>query len=63
MGIEETLNRVRSGLARLEPAEAYAASHDDDTFIVDTRPQFQRRDAGEIAGALVIERNHLDQPT
>ena len=60
MGIEETLNRARSGLARLEPAEAYAASQDAATFIVDTRPEFQRREAGEIAGAIVIERNHLE---
>jgi len=60
MGIEETLNRVRSGLARLEATEAYAASQDEATFIVDTRPEFQRREAGEIAGAIIIERNHLE---
>ena len=60
MSIEETLTQVRAGLSRLTPSEAYAASRDDDTFIVDTRPQFQRRDAGEIPGALVIERNHLE---
>jgi rhodanese-related sulfurtransferase len=60
MGIEETLNRVRSGLARLEPAEAYAVSQDEATFIVDTRPEFQRREAGEVAGAIIIERNHLE---
>ena len=60
MGIEETLSRVRSHLARLEPAEAYAASQDEATFIVDTRPEFQRREAGQIAGAIIIERNHLE---
>lgn len=60
MGIEEMLDRVRSGLARLEPAAAYAASQDEDTFVVDTRPEFQRREAGEIAGAILIERNHLE---
>ncbi|WP_328988432.1 rhodanese-like domain-containing protein [Kribbella sp. NBC_01245] len=60
MGIDETLKRVRSGLPRLHPAEAYAASDDEDTYIVDTRPEFQRRAAGEIAGAIVIERNHLE---
>lgn len=60
MGIDETLSQVRADLTRLEPAEAYSASRDNDTFIVDTRPEFQRRDAGEIPGALVIERNHLE---
>ncbi|NIK60058.1 rhodanese-like domain-containing protein [Kribbella shirazensis] len=60
MGIEETLSQVRAGLPRLDPAQAYALSADDDTFIVDTRPEFQRRAAGEIPGALVIERNHLE---
>jgi rhodanese-related sulfurtransferase len=60
VGIEETLSRVRLRLPRLNPAEAYAASKDEDTYIVDTRPEFQRREAGEIAGAIVIERNHLE---
>ena len=60
MGIEETLSQVRSRLPRLDPVEAYAACHDEDTFIVDTRPEFQRREAGKIAEAIVIERNHLE---
>jgi rhodanese-related sulfurtransferase len=60
MGVEETLSQARAGLPRLDPAQAYAASTDDDTFIVDTRPEFQRRAAGEVPGALVIERNHLE---
>lgn len=60
MGIEEILRQVRAGLPRLHPTEAYSASNDDDTFIVDTRPESQRRDAGQIPGALVIERNHLE---
>ncbi|GAA1559573.1 rhodanese-like domain-containing protein [Kribbella sancticallisti] len=60
MGIEETLSQARSHLSRLEPAEAYAASQDKDTYIVDTRPEYQRREAGQVAGALVIERNHLE---
>jgi len=60
VGIEETLSQVRSRLPRLNPAEAYAASKDEDTYLVDTRPEFQRREAGEIAGAIVIERNHLE---
>jgi rhodanese-related sulfurtransferase len=60
VGIEETLSQVRLRLPRLNPVEAYAASKDEDTFIIDTRPEFQRREAGEIAGAIVIERNHLE---
>lgn len=60
MGIEETLSQVRLRLLRLYPAEAYAVSTDEDTYIVDTRPECQRRAAGEIPGAIVIERNHLE---
>lgn len=60
MGIDETLTRVRSDLARLDPAEAKAAVSEVDTFIVDTRPEFQRRESGEIPGAIVIERNDLE---
>jgi rhodanese-related sulfurtransferase len=29
-------------------------------ILVDTRPEFQRRADGEIPGAIVIERNHLE---
>ncbi|GAA4219707.1 hypothetical protein FHR32_000456 [Streptosporangium album] len=29
-------------------------------IIVDTRPEFQRRTAGEVSGAVVVERNHLE---
>lgn len=60
MGIDETLTRVRSGLHRLSPADAHAAAGEVGTFIIDTRPEFQRRAAGEIPGAIVVERNHLE---
>jgi rhodanese-related sulfurtransferase len=60
MNIDETLARARSHLRRLDPAEAYAAASEKDSFIVDIRPDVQRREAGEIAGAVVIERNHLE---
>jgi rhodanese-related sulfurtransferase len=29
-------------------------------LLVDTRPEWQRREDGEIPGALVIERNHIE---
>ena len=58
--IEESLARARSHLRRVDPADAYAAVTEQDTFIVDIRPDFQRREAGEIAGAIVVERNHLE---
>jgi rhodanese-related sulfurtransferase len=55
-GIDEMLVHARSGLRRLRPREAWEA----DGYLVDTRPEFQRRAAGEIPGAIVIERNHLE---
>jgi len=33
---------------------------DGGALIVDIRPEFQRRADGEIPGAIVIERNHLE---
>jgi rhodanese-related sulfurtransferase len=60
MSVEETLVLVRSVLPRLSPAEAHAAVCEEGTFVVDTRPESQRRASGEIPGAIVIERNHLE---
>lgn len=60
MTIEETLARVRADLDRLEPAEARAAMSEDGTYVVDIRPEAQRRTAGEVPGAIVIERNSLE---
>ncbi|MFF5249349.1 rhodanese-like domain-containing protein [Streptosporangium sp. NPDC000095] len=59
MGIDNVLAAARAGLRRLHPAEAWTAAQEQDTFLVDTRPAFQRR-AGEVPGAIVIERNHLE---
>jgi rhodanese-related sulfurtransferase len=47
-------------LIRLKPTEALAASRAIGTYIVDIRPEFQRRAAGEVPQAIVIERNHLE---
>ncbi|MEU5865546.1 MULTISPECIES: rhodanese-like domain-containing protein [unclassified Nonomuraea] len=60
MSIDALLARARTGLRRLPPAEALAAAGGEDAFIVDTRPEFQRRSGGEVPGAIVIERNHLE---
>ncbi|MET7334983.1 rhodanese-like domain-containing protein [Nonomuraea sp. NPDC005650] len=60
MSIDTLLARARTGLRRLPPAEACAAASRGEAFIVDTRPEFQRRSGGEVPGAIVIERNHLE---
>ncbi|TCO51267.1 rhodanese-related sulfurtransferase [Kribbella antiqua] len=60
MGIDEMMEEVRAGLARLEPAAAHAAAQEPGAFLVDTRPEYQRRAGGELPDAIVIERNHLE---
>jgi rhodanese-related sulfurtransferase len=57
--IDHLLAAARTGLRRLEPAEAADAASNR-ARLVDTRPALQRQADGEIPGALVIERNHLE---
>lgn len=57
--IDRLLKEARAGLRRLLPAEAWEAAGRG-ALIVDTRPEFQRRAAGEVPGAVVVERNHLE---
>lgn len=57
--LERLLERARARISRLAPAEAFAATSAG-AIIVDTRPECQRRADGEIPGAIVIERNHLE---
>ena len=57
--LKRLLGRARAKLTRLEPKEALAATQAG-AFIVDTRPEYQRRADGEIPGAIVVERNHLE---
>jgi rhodanese-related sulfurtransferase len=57
--IDDYLARARSRLVRLDPREAWEASRNG-ARLVDIRPEFQRRAGGEIPGAIVIERNHLE---
>jgi rhodanese-related sulfurtransferase len=59
MTITEMLERARAGLNRLEPRQAMEAWVDG-ALLVDIRPQAQRRQEGEIPGALTIERNVLE---
>ena len=60
MTIDEALAQARSGFVRLEPVAAWVAAHEANTFLVDIRPEFQRRAGGELPDAIVIERNHLE---
>ena len=53
--IDDVLARARGRLKRLRPAEA-AAELERGALLVDTRTETQRRNHGEIPGALVIDR-------
>lgn len=57
--LDDLLSRARSQLARLAPHEVSAAV-EQGAIVVDIRPEFQRRQDGEIPGAFVVERNHLE---
>jgi rhodanese-related sulfurtransferase len=57
--LDRFLDRARAGLTRLNPADAHEAVKNG-ALLIDTRPEFQRRADGEIPGAIVIERNHLE---
>lgn len=57
--IVQMLAAARERLHRLDPVEANAAVAEG-ALLVDIRPGWQRADEGEIPGALLIERNHLE---
>jgi rhodanese-related sulfurtransferase len=57
--VGELLTAARARLQRVEPAAA-ADAVARGALLVDTRPEWQRRSEGEIPGALLIERNHLE---
>jgi rhodanese-related sulfurtransferase len=59
MTIEDLLAQARANLRRLEADQALAAQRAG-ALLVDTRPEFQRRADGEVPGAILIERNHLE---
>ena len=57
--IQQVLDTARRRLVRLTPTEAEQASRAG-AVVVDIRPTAQRASEGELAGALVIERNVLE---
>jgi rhodanese-related sulfurtransferase len=57
--VEALLADARSRLDRLSPSEA-AKAVETGALLVDIRPQAQRAHEGEIPGAAIIERNHLE---
>ncbi|MFJ6635341.1 rhodanese-like domain-containing protein [Streptomyces sp. NPDC091376] len=59
LGIDELLERVREGLDRVGPREAFEAAADG-ALLVDIRYAALRNRDGLIPGALVVERNELE---
>jgi rhodanese-related sulfurtransferase len=57
--VDDVLERARSRLSRLDPAQAQEAIRAG-AILVDTRPRAQRRAEGAIPGALLVERNVLE---
>jgi rhodanese-related sulfurtransferase len=55
--IDEILDAARARLHRVGPRAVY---QEKDALLVDIRPAVQRAAEGEIPGALLIERNHLE---
>ncbi|MDG4863619.1 rhodanese-like domain-containing protein [Streptomyces sp. T-3] len=60
LGIDDHLARVRAGLDRVTPQQAYDAFEAGDALLVDTRYAELRDRDGLIPGALVVERNELE---
>jgi rhodanese-related sulfurtransferase len=58
-GIDALLEQARSGVRRLTPEETLAASRRG-ALIIDTRSEAQRREQGELPGAIVIDRSVLE---
>jgi rhodanese-related sulfurtransferase len=58
-GIDELLAAARARLDRPDPERA-AEMVARGAVLVDTRPGWQRAQEGDLPGALVIERNHLE---
>jgi rhodanese-related sulfurtransferase len=58
-GVDAALALARAGVRRLDPHETRAAVAGG-ALLVDTRTDWQRRDQGELPGALVIDRTVLE---
>lgn len=59
LSVDQILAQARAGLRRLTPAQAHDALAGG-AVLVDIRPGWQRAAEGEVPGALVVERNHLE---
>jgi rhodanese-related sulfurtransferase len=57
--IDDLIANARSGLRRVTPVQAAIAARKG-AVLLDTRPEWQRRADGDIPGAVIIERNHLE---
>jgi len=57
--IDALLAQARDSLERMTPQEAFAAMSSG-ALLVDTRTEEQRRTAGDVPGALVIDRTVLE---
>ncbi|MGH3917100.1 MAG: rhodanese-like domain-containing protein [Pseudonocardiaceae bacterium] len=59
LSIDQLLADARSRLQRLHPSQAQEAMAAG-AVLVDIRPGWQRAEEGEVPGALLVERNHLE---
>jgi rhodanese-related sulfurtransferase len=57
--VQQLLLTARTQLRRLTPRQALRAQAQG-AFLIDIRPEYQRRADGDIPAAIVIERNHLE---
>jgi len=57
--VDELLAAARRNLSRLTARDA-AQAVEGGALLVDIRPVWQRATEGEIAGSLIVERNHLE---
>ncbi|BBC32484.1 hypothetical protein SGFS_037780 [Streptomyces graminofaciens] len=60
MSIDESLERVRADLDRMEPKEAHDAAQAGEALLVDIRYAALRDRDGLVPGTLVVERNELE---
>jgi rhodanese-related sulfurtransferase len=60
LSIEQVLSAARARLQRITPDETHEAIANAEAILVDIRPDSQRLIEGNIAGALIVERNVLE---
>ena len=58
-GVDALLEQARAGLRRLTPHETVEAVRGG-ALLIDTRTEAQRREEGELPGAIVIDRTVLE---